>query len=134
MSDLRRRVLRGLGVDSEDSSPQSSRDASPAPGQKDSAEYKVVPKKRLEKLTGSRKKSSKGRTAWIFVFGGLFGIFVAGFFASSNGSLDNLVEMAGLGDMRLDSLLDVLPAGLIKDVQNLQVRCARARFYDLRDG
>ncbi|KAF2487427.1 Lecithin:cholesterol acyltransferase-domain-containing protein [Neohortaea acidophila] len=130
MSDLRRRVLRGLGVDSEDSSPQSSRDASPAPGQKDSAEYKVVPKKRLEKLTGSRKKSSKGRTAWIFVFGGLFGVFVAGFFASSNGSLDSLVEMAGLGDMRLDSLLDVLPAGLIKDVQNLQTAEKEAVDYD----
>lgn len=126
MSDLRRRVLRGLGLDSDDSSPQSSRDASPAPGQKDSAEYKVVPKRRLEKLIGSKKKSSKRWNAWIFVFGGLFGIFVAGFFASSNGGFDGLVEMAGLGEMRLDSLLDVLPAGLIKDVQNLHVSSARS--------
>jgi hypothetical protein len=29
--------------------------------------------------------------------------------------------MAGWNDLNLDSILDVLPAGLIKDVQQLQV-------------
>lgn len=122
MSELRRRILGGLGVeDSEDSSPSISREASPAPGQRDSADYKVVPKKTLEKLKEVRRKGTKRRNAWIFALGSIFGIFVAGYFASSNGSLDSVIDMAGIRDMRLDTLFDVLPAGLIKDVQDIQV-------------
>lgn len=120
MSDLRRRVLGGLGADSEDSSPISSREASPAPGQRES-EYKVVPKKKLEKLKEVKIKGRRRRNVWIFVFGGVFGVFLAGFFASNNGGLDSLADLAGIRDMRLDALFDVLPAGLIKDVQDIQV-------------
>jgi phospholipid:diacylglycerol acyltransferase len=83
--------------------------------------YKVVPAEKLDKLSKKVRKGTKRRNAWIFFLGGLFGIFVAGFFASSNGSLEKLVEMAGLEDMNLDSILDVLPAGLIKEVRDLQV-------------
>lgn len=123
MSDLRRRIF---GVGTPDSTPSSSRDASPAPAQRDDGEYKVIPKPALDKLRkevkGVRRKGSKRRNVWIFALGGLFGIFAAGFFASNNGSLDKLVELAGIRDMNLDSVLDVLPAGLIKDVQDLQVR------------
>lgn len=122
MSELRRRVLGGLGLDSsQDSSPATSREASPAPGQRDGAEYKVVPKKTLQKLKEVKAKGTKRRNAWIFAFGSIFGIFIAGYFASSNGSLDSVLDMAGVKEMRLDTLLDVLPAGLIKDVQNIQV-------------
>ena len=121
MSDLRRRVFAGLGHDSPDSSPATSRDASPMPAARDPAEYKVVPKKKLDKLKDIRSKGTKRRNVWIFVFGGVFGIFLAGFFATNNGGLDGLVDMMGIQDMRLDSLLDVLPAGLIKDVKDLQV-------------
>ena len=123
MSDLRRRIF---GVGTPDSTPSSSRDASPAPPMRgDDGEYKVVPKPVLDKLRKDvkqvRRKGTRRRTVWIFVLGGIFGIFVAGFFASNNGSLDRLVQMAGIGDMNLENLLDVLPAGLIKDVQDLQV-------------
>lgn len=124
MSELRRRIF-GVGA-SPDSTPTSSRDASPAPVQHEDGEYKIIPKPQLEKLKKEvkqvKRKGTKRRNAWIFALGGLFGIFIAGFFASNNGSLDKLVEMAGIGDMNLDSLLDVLPAGLIRDVQDLQVR------------
>jgi hypothetical protein len=54
--------------------------------------------------------------------GGLFGIIVAGFFASSN----DVFDMQALKDMNLDSIMDVLPAGLIKDAQALQVGLFRA--------
>jgi phospholipid:diacylglycerol acyltransferase len=121
MSDLRRRIF---GAGTPDSTPSTSRDASPAPPQKDGAtgeSYKVVPAERLEKLSKKGRKGTRRRNAWIFFLGGLFGIFVAGFFASGTGSLDKLVELAGLEDMHLDSILDVLPAGLIKDVRDLQV-------------
>ena len=122
MSELRRRVLGGLGLDSsQDSSPATSREASPAPGRRDGGEYKVVPKKTLDKLKEVKRYGTKRRNAWVFALGSLFGIFVAGYFASSNGSLDSLVDMAGIRDMKLDTLFDVLPAGLIKDVQDIQV-------------
>lgn len=128
MSDLRRRIF---GSGSASSTPASSRDVSPAPGHKNKnesgGEYQIIPKQKLEKLRKDVKavkhSGRKRRNAWIFALGGLFGIFVAGFFASGNGSLDRLIELAGMKDMNLDTLLDVLPAGLIKDVQELQV-CA----------
>jgi phospholipid:diacylglycerol acyltransferase len=123
MSDLRRRIF---GAGTPDSTPSSSRDPSPAPIRGDDGEYKIVPKPKLDKLRKEvkevRRKGTKRRNVWIFALGGLFGIFLAGFFASNNGSLDRLVELAGVRDMNLDTLLDVLPAGLIRDVQNLQVR------------
>ena len=128
MSDLRRRIFGAGGTP--DSTPSSSRDASPAPAQGDDGEYKIVPKPQLDKLRKQveevRKKGTKRRNVWIFALGGLFGIFLAGFFASNNGSFDKLVEMAGINDMNLDTLLDVLPSGLIRDVQDLQVRNSTA--------
>ena len=57
----------------------------------------------------------------MFGFGGLCGLFVAGFFASSTGSLDRLVDMAGWNELTLESILDVLPAGMTRDIQNMQV-------------
>lgn len=126
MSDLRRRIF-GVG-DTPDSTPSISRESSPAPAAQDGkdGEYKVVPKETVEKLKQEvksvRRSGKKRRNAWMFALGGLFGVILAGFFATSNGGLDNLIEMAGIKDMNLDSLLDVLPAGVIKDVQELQVR------------
>ncbi len=124
MSDLRRRIF---GAGTPDSTPASSRDASPAPPLRgEDGEYKIVPKPQLDKLRQQvkdvKRKGTKRCNVWIFALGGLFGIFLAGFFASNNGSFDKLVELAGVREMNLDSIFDVLPAGLIRDVQNLQVR------------
>lgn len=129
MSGLRRRIFGGTP---DESDLDSSRDVSPAPGHSslssmlspnDRTDYAVVPAKKLKQLTKDTKKGkgSKRRNFWIFGLGGLFGLVLAGFFASSNGALDKLVTLAGLENMNLDSLLDVLPAGLIRDVQDLQV-------------
>ena len=124
MSELRRRIF-GVGG-TPDSTPDNSRDSSPAPFQKDGADYKVVPLATLDKLKKDVKKhrpwGTKRRNAWIFVLGGVFGIVLAGFFASNTGHLERLVDMAGWKDLNLDSIRDVLPAGLIKDVQEMQVR------------
>ena len=130
MSELRRRIFGRSGTpDSADTSPTTSREASPAPDQrgKDGAEYKIVPRQKLERLRSDLKvfkgksKGTKRRNAWIFVLGGIFGIFVAGFFATSNGSLDQLVQFTGMKEMSLDSIMDILPSGVIRDVQELQV-------------
>lgn len=119
MSDLRRRIF---GVGTPDSTPSASRDSSPAPARPGDqvTDYKIVPSDRLEKAA-SKHRGRKRRNAWVFGLGGLFGVLAAGIFASPTGSLDRLVDMAGWNDLNLDSILDVLPAGLIKDVQQLQV-------------
>ncbi|KAK3710001.1 phospholipid:diacylglycerol acyltransferase [Vermiconidia calcicola] len=134
MSELRRRIF-GVGeADSNETTPASSRDPSPAPGKKDGAEYSVVAKEKLEQLKKDvkkvKRKGTKRRNLWMFAFGGLFGLFVAGFFASSNGSLDRWAEMAGIHNMNLDSLMDILPAGIIRDVQELQTHEKEAVNYD----
>ena len=123
MADLRRRIF---GVGTPDSTPSSSRDASPAPARPGDkvTDYKIVPAEQLEKKSKQKQRGRKRRNAWVFGLGGLFGVLAAGFFASDPSNLNTLVDMvdmSGWGDLNLDSILDVLPAGLVKDVQQLQV-------------
>ena len=54
---------------------------------------------------------------WIFGLGGVFGIVVAALFAGHNEMLD----LAMLQDLNLDSILDVLPAGMISEARDFQV-------------
>ena len=49
--------------------------------------------------------------------GGLFGIAVAAFFAGSNDMLD----LSALDNLNMAAILEVLPEGLIRDAQQLQV-------------
>jgi hypothetical protein len=118
MSGLRRRIFGTSSADSPSLTPEHSREGTPT-----SEEVRVVSAKKLQKLTAQHKAGgTKRRNAWIFGLGGLFGIIVAGFFASSN----EVFDMQALRDMNLDSILDVLPAGLIKDAHELQVGFFRA--------
>ena len=116
MSELRRRLFGS------DSPRDASRTPSPAPippaaGTKDVS----IPVEKLHKLNehvkSAKQKSSKRRNAWIFGLGSVVGIFIALFFAQTN----DVVDLAVLKQMNLDSLLDVLPAGLLKDAQEFQV-------------
>lgn len=119
MSELRRRIF---GAGTPDSTPSVSRDSSPAPAGRGGESYKVIPREKLEKLTHRVKHSGRRRrNAWVFLLGGLVGILAAGFFASNSDGLTNLADLVGLTDMNLDSILDVLPAGLIREVRDLQV-------------
>jgi len=112
MSELRRRIVSVfVGGDSPASTPSISRENSPTPD-----DYKVVPAQQYKSLT-KKPKGTKRRNFWIFGLGGLFGIVAAGLFASSN----DMMDLAMLRDMNLDSIMDVLPAGLIKDARELQV-------------
>lgn len=125
MSELRRRIFGTSDGSSPVATPEPSREGSPA-GNED---YRIIPAKKLQKLTKSSKsKGGKRRNAWIFGLGGLFGIIVAGFFASSN----DMMDLASFKDMNLDSLLDVLPAGLINDARDLQVSGTQRDLFVLR--
>ncbi|KAI0475179.1 LACT-domain-containing protein [Xylariaceae sp. FL0804] len=102
VSELRRRVVG----DSPSSSPVSTpvRDQSPErPGE----EVKIVHHHH------DAAKTRKRRNTFIFFLGSIFGIIAAGFLARSNDFLDFA------SDLSMDSLFDVLPAGLVKDMRDL---------------
>ncbi|KAH8844229.1 hypothetical protein MCOR27_007167 [Pyricularia oryzae] len=63
-----------------------------------------------------KPRTRKRRNTFIFLLGSLSGIIAAGF-AKTNDLID-FPEIGDLG-MSMDSLLDVLPAGLVKDMSDL---------------
>lgn len=62
-------------------------------------------------------KTRKRRNTLIFLLGGLCGIIAAGLFAGHN----DLIEFPGFGELSMDSIFDVLPAGLVKDMRDFAV-------------
>ncbi|KAK4664446.1 phospholipid:diacylglycerol acyltransferase [Podospora pseudopauciseta] len=105
-STLRRRVFgNGNDTPTEPSPAQTPRNQSPVrPGEK----VKVVHK---------RKETRKRKTTGIFFLGSLFGIIAAGFFAKSNDLIG--FEFPELGDLSMDNLFEILPAGFVKDMREL---------------
>lgn len=102
MSSLRRRLL------GDSSSP--SRTPSPVKGEPVS----VIPTAHLKKLT---QKRSKRRQSLVFGLGGLFGIIIALFFAQRH----DVINFEGLMDLNLDSLIDAIPAGIVRDARDITV-------------
>lgn len=64
-----------------------------------------------------KPKGTKRRNGFVFILGGLFGLLLAGFFAGKT----DLIELPDIGELSMDSLMDVLPAGFVKDVRDLVV-------------
>lgn len=127
MSELRKRMGRILG---DSPSPSSSRESTPAPADK-SGDVKIS-RARLERLESYRKENhenKKGRrkrsTIWFFL-GGLLGLMGALFLAQQQ----DVIKLDGLLDVNLDSLLDVIPAGMVKDVKELSKAEREATNYD----
>ncbi|EXJ84933.1 phospholipid:diacylglycerol acyltransferase [Capronia epimyces CBS 606.96] len=119
MSALRRRVGNILR-DSPSPSPSPSRDSTPDPNDN----IKLVSEKKLEKLT--KGKNSKRRTWLVFGLGGLLGLLLALVFAQSQ----DVIKLEGLLEMNLDSLMDAIPAGIVKDVKDLSQAEREAVNYD----
>ncbi|KAL9624986.1 MAG: hypothetical protein Q9160_000715 [Pyrenula sp. 1 TL-2023] len=118
MSELRRRIVN---VFRETPSPLStSRESTPDPGE----EVQLVPVSKLKNL--STRKSRKRRNGLIFGLGGVFGIILAAFFANQQ----DVIKLEGLMDLNLDSLLDVLPAGVVKDAKDITKAERDAVNYD----
>ncbi|KAL1995078.1 hypothetical protein VTN49DRAFT_1265 [Thermomyces lanuginosus] len=57
------------------------------------------------------KPRGKRRHSFVFLLGGLFGVFVALFFANQN----EVINLDVLADLNLDALIDVMPQGFISD-------------------
>ena len=109
MSTLRRRFL---GDTSSSTSTELSREPSPAKGEP----VALVSKSHLKEL---KKKRSKRWQFSIFGLGGLFGLAVAAFFANQH----DVINLEGLVDFNMESLLDVIPAGIVKDAKDITVYC-----------
>lgn len=60
----------------------------------------------------------KRRSSFVFLLGGLFGIFIALFFANHN----EVISLDALMDLNLDSLIDVIPTGILRDAKEFTVR------------
>ncbi|ESZ97885.1 Phospholipid:diacylglycerol acyltransferase [Sclerotinia borealis F-4128] len=118
MSYLRRLIL---GTPTPSPPSPSTRSSSPAKAE----EVRLAPVSRI--LTQKEQKSRKRRNTFIFFLGGLFGLVVAGFFAGRN-DLIELPEM--LEGITMDSLMDVLPAGFVKDARDLAKGEREAVNYD----
>ncbi len=119
MSALRRRIGNILR-DSPTPSPDLSRDGTPDPNE----EVRLVSTKKLEKLT--KRKTSKRRSGIIFGLGGILGLMLAVLFAQSQ----DIVKLEGLLEVNLDSLLDVIPVGLVNEVKDLSKAEREVVNYD----
>ncbi|GAP89844.1 putative phospholipid:diacylglycerol acyltransferase [Rosellinia necatrix] len=105
-SDLRRRAV---GAEPSSKSPLSAsefpRDQSPVkPGDK----IKIIHQR-------DKPPTRKRRNTFIFLLGSLFGLIATGFLARSN----DLIEFPELGELSVDSLLDVLPSSFVADLKDL---------------
>jgi phospholipid:diacylglycerol acyltransferase len=106
MASLRHRIL------GDPKSKSSKRPESPAKAE----EVRLAPVSKI--MTDKHHpKSRKKRNGLIFFLGGLFGIVVAGFFAQKS----DLIEFPELGDISMDSIMDVLPASFVRDAKDLAV-------------
>ncbi|KAI9740808.1 MAG: hypothetical protein M1818_004413 [Claussenomyces sp. TS43310] len=113
-SVTRRRFLGGdTSPESREQTPERAEDVRLAP----------VSKIMTEK---DKPRSRRRRNGLIFFLGGLFGIVLAGFFAQRN----ELIDFPELGDLSMDSVLDVFPAGLVKDAKDLTQGQRDAFNYD----
>jgi hypothetical protein len=62
------------------------------------------------------KRTGKRRNGLIFTLGGIFGVFLALFFANQNE-----LSLEALMDLNLDALIDVIPAGVLRDAKQFSV-------------
>lgn len=63
------------------------------------------------------KPHSKRRNGLIFVLGGILGILVAVLFANQQ----DVISLESLMDLNLDSLMDVIPQGIVSDAREFSV-------------
>lgn len=113
MSSLRRRIFGDIFT-------KPSQETSPDKGEK----LTLVSTSKLKSLT---KRRSKRRNGFVFGLGGLFGILVAAFFANRH----DVISFDGLMDLNLDSLIDVIPAGVVKDAKDITV-CFPAALWQCK--
>ncbi|KAE8412829.1 Lecithin:cholesterol acyltransferase-domain-containing protein [Aspergillus pseudocaelatus] len=117
---LRRRLAKDDNVQS--SPTDSSQDESKVVP----ATQTATPPEKPKKESFVTKPRSKRRNGLIFVLGGIFGILVAAFFANQQ----DVISLDALMDLNLDTLMDVIPQGIVKDVREFSQHERDAVSYD----
>ncbi|KAI0597147.1 Lecithin:cholesterol acyltransferase [Biscogniauxia sp. FL1348] len=103
-SELRRRpIVADTPSESSSATPATPRSASPT---RSGEKIKII---------HHESKARKRKNTFIFFLGSLFGIIAAGWMAKSN----DLIEFPEFGELNIDSFLDVLPAGFVKDMKDI---------------
>lgn len=106
MASLRKRIFGG---------------SAPSPTVEKAEEVRLAPVSKIvsddteEKVSKNHKKRRNGL---VFTLGGLFGVLLAGMVANKN----DLIELPEMRDFSLDSLVDVLPAGFMREARELSVK------------
>jgi phospholipid:diacylglycerol acyltransferase len=125
MSDLRRRAVKETPRDENNN--DSSKDDIETKAKSQKKHHKTENNEEDEKPTLSpivrfkryiTKPRGKRRHSFFFLLGGLFGIFIALFFANQN----EVISLDALMDLNLDSLIDVIPTGILSDAREFTVR------------
>ncbi|KAI9787579.1 MAG: hypothetical protein M1839_000110 [Geoglossum umbratile] len=111
MFSLRRRLVGG------DPSPRGESPARADP-------VRLAPISKINEPQRGRKR----RFGFIFGLGGLFGIIVAGYFANRNDVLNINLDL--LSDLNLDTFLDVIPAGILKEARDISQHEKEAASFD----
>ncbi|KAK0724762.1 Lecithin:cholesterol acyltransferase-domain-containing protein [Lasiosphaeris hirsuta] len=96
----------------ETTSEKASETPSESPTSRDGSPVRAGDKVRV---VHEQPKARKRRTTAIFLLGSLFGIIAAGFFAKSN----DFIGFPEIGELSMDNIFDVLPAGFSKDLREL---------------
>jgi phospholipid:diacylglycerol acyltransferase len=115
MNILRQRNVGANALSSTRSGPPSQVDTPKTPSN-DHTDFRILPAEKLHELV-HKPKGQKRQKAWIFGLGGIFGLVIAALFANQNQMLD----LAALQDINLESIIDILPAGILSDARNFQV-------------
>ncbi|KAI9816573.1 MAG: hypothetical protein M1827_001705 [Pycnora praestabilis] len=115
MSFLRRRIFGEI-------SSEPSRESTPERGE----ELQLVPKAKLKALKALPHKGRKRRNGFVFILGGIFGLMVAAFFANQS----DVINFDAFTDLNIDALIDVIPAGIIRDAKDLTQSEREAVSYD----
>jgi phospholipid:diacylglycerol acyltransferase len=91
-----------------------SKSATPTSNDSEFVKDEVEAKKSKSK---QKVRMSKRRIWLIFALGGLVGVLGALAFATQQ----KVIDIEGLLDLNLESLMDVIPAGILKDAKELTV-------------
>lgn len=125
MSNIRRRAVNQAhqGDDNNNGQPiPTQQDAAGIASATPTADVDTDEKPSLSPLVRLKrylaKPRGKRRHSFVFMLGGLFGIFVAVFFANQN----EVISLDALMDLNLDSLIDVMPQGILRDAKEFTVR------------
>ncbi|KAI5817086.1 Lecithin:cholesterol acyltransferase-domain-containing protein [Pyronema omphalodes] len=97
---------------------------SPSPPASPSPERSDTNSEKQQQQDPPRRKK---RSTWlIFTIGGLAGLFLAGFTAKNQ----DMLRLELLQDLNLDTIIDIIPAGILKEASDITMREKEAVNYD----